>query len=32
MYITNVIEYDIMTDDYNNTLSSNCTTGEKKLI
>ena len=31
MYITNVIDYDEMTDDYNNTLSSNCTKSENNI-
>ena len=28
MYITNLTDYDNLTDDYNNTLSSNCTVNE----
>ena len=28
MYSTNVIDFDNKTDDYNNTLSSNCTNTE----
>ena len=33
MYITNFTDYDIMTDDYNNTLSINniCTNSEKNI-
>ena len=31
MYITNVTDYDNMTDDYNKTFSSNCTINEKKI-
>ena len=32
MYITNVTDYDKMTDDYNNTLLSNCTNNEKNIV
>ena len=31
MYITNVTDYDNMTDDYNNTFSFNCTTNENNI-
>ena len=31
MYITNVTDYDNMTDEYNDTLSSNCTIIETNI-
>ena len=31
MYITNVTDFDNMTDDYNNILSSNCTINENNI-